>query len=619
MKKFLISFVVLMLLSINNALAKEEIQFERSADKIIVDEKISGDGNKYILNNTKEVEAVTVETPKPTVFSIYNFADGYFDHHTDYTITKPVLKNMIDNDLKTSAKQTQFSGGVIKLESETEIEAYYLYGYGATAEFYYKGNRVSFAGSNNDPDKALNLVSLKLDEIRFTSGDFFSFEIIELELFEKKPVEYKPVLNLTVKNIDYQTATISFDLPNINQFVKNNIYVKKEDEAEKLVYSGVNTGYALENLKGNTNYSVRVESVYLDGKTIDAITEFSTKKYEKLQSISVSEIKETSVRFNYSLPDFADKLEIFDNENKLVATTTSVSSYTLNNLKANTTYTYKFKAVYKDSDRSNEQEVTFKTLELGREVEKLTATATAQDVSLKWELPKYEELNFVRIYRQKSDAGLFARMFRSATTYEPIFETNGTSFKDLTVKADTEYKYKVTTVDTSGNETAGEMVTIKTKKVSVSGGGTEKDENGDYVITWTSPTTGKIKVLVGGEEYAIVPASDQKIVIPKDKMKFDLIGLPDVQLIPVDEDGNEGIPSKPGGGGGIGDVVGGGSVGEIINPENLLGIVMKLLLLIAGFVLLALAFEVVPRLVKMLRQSIKNRNKSVYTRRRIEE
>jgi len=107
-------------------------------------------------------------------------------------------------------------------------------------------------------------------------------------------------------------------------------------------------------------------------------------------------------------------------------------------------------------------------------------------------------------------------------------------------------------------------------------------------------------------------------------MKFDLIGLPDVQLIPIDEDGNEGVPSKPGGsgtGGGIGDVVGGEAIGKIINPENLLVVVMALLLLIGGFILLALAFELVPKFVKMIRNAFKSNRKdvNVYTRRRIEE
>ncbi len=394
--------------------------------------------------------------------------------------------------------------------------------------------------------------------------------------------------------------------------------------------TGTNT-VDITKLKSETNYKISLFAVYKNGSSGGLHFNAKTLGVPALSDafVAVKDIKQNSARLEFDLTkveshDEVNQLHIYDEQKNKIETIPirsglSSTSYVLQNLEYNKDYKYSVVVEYSSGDVTPHKSIAFKTSDALKEVSNLTASSTAEDVSLSWKRPTYKELDKARIYRQKTDAGMFARMFRSATTYEPIFETNGTTFKDLTVKADTEYKYKVTTVDTSGNETAGEIVTIKTKKVSVSGGGTEKDEIGDYVITWTSPTTGKIKVLVGGEEYAIVPASDQKIVIPKDKMKFDLIGLPDVQLIPVDEDGNEGIPSKPGGGGGIGDVVGGGSVGEIINPENLLGIVMKLLLLIAGFVLLALAFEVVPRLVKMLRQSIKHRNKSVYTRRRIEE
>ncbi len=156
--------------------------------------------------------------------------------------------------------------------------------------------------------------------------------------------------------------------------------------------------------------------------------------------------------------------------------------------------------------------------------------------------------------------------------------------------------------------------------MGASGGGIEKDPNEDYVITWTNPITGKMKVLVGGKQYAIVPASDKKIVIPKDKMVFDLIGNPDVQLVPIDENGNEGIPSKPGGsgvgnGGGIGDIVGGGEVGKVVNPENTLKGGVELLKVIGGFILLGLSFLVVPRLIKLIRNSFDTKTTS---KRRVE-
>nr|WP_011154341.1 hypothetical protein [Lysinibacillus sphaericus]AAP86225.1 LP1G.08 [Lysinibacillus sphaericus] len=265
-------------------------------------------------------------------------------------------------------------------------------------------------------------------------------------------------------------------------------------------------------------------------------------------------------------------------------------------------------------------------IEALKEVTNLTAIPTAQDVSLKWKMPEYKELEKARIYRQKTDVGLFVRMFRSASTYEPLFETNGTTFKDLTVKADTEYTYKVTTVDTNDNESEGKTIKIRTKKMSVSGGGTEKDENGDYTITWTSPTTGKIKVLVGGKEYAVVSASDKKIVIPKNKMEFDILGNPDVQLIPIDEDGNEGLPSKPGAGegtgngGGIGDIVGGSDLADLLSPSNLLKAGMGLVALVGSILLIRMAFILAPKLIRLIRNALKKeKDVNVYVRRGVRE
>ena len=225
-------------------------------------------------------------------------------------------------------------------------------------------------------------------------------------------------------------------------------------------------------------------------------------------------------------------------------------------------------------------------------------------------MPLYDDLQFARIYRKKDNSEFGAKLkalFVNDDGYIPLFETNGTNFKDLTVASDTAYTYKVTTVDNADNETLGITVKTKTPKMSVGGGGTNIDENGDYLITWESPVTGKIKVLIAGKEHAIVPAADKKIIIPKDKMKFDLLGIPDVQLIPIDDSGNEGIPSKPGGGG-IGDIIGGGDTAAEITPENTLDMAVGLFLLVGGFLLLGMSFWLVPKLIRLIRQALGNKN-----------
>lgn len=539
------------------------------------------------------------------------------------------FRKIFDNDVNSYATVgNQDNHNIIILDDVVNIESFCI-------KAPYNSNDSIIVRFYNAESKMLGQVPLRLtgDFVKYDLAavgvkkinfkhDNYTVQIAEFEMFQGKPL--KDVTDVKISS-SFNQLKVSWQ--NEKEVESVNVYLND------VLYKNVKSSNTLDvtKLKSETDYKISLFAVYKNGSSAGVHFQAKTLAVPQLADdfVSVKDIKQNSARLEFDLTKVASKeeikeIQIYDAQKNKVQTVAvraemNAVSHVLQNLDYNKDYKYSVVVVYSNDDVTPHKNVSFKTSDALKEVSNLTASSTAEDVSLSWKMPEYKELDKARIYRQKTDTKMFARMFRAASTFEPIFETNGTSFKDLTVKADTEYKYKVTTVNKSGDETAGEVVTIKTKKVSVSGGGTEKDENGDYVITWTTPTTGKIKVLVGGEEYAVVPASDKKIVIPKDKMKFDLIGLPDVQLVPVDEDGNEGIPSKPGGGnGGIGDVVGGGAVGEIINPENLLGTVMKLLLLIAGFVLLALAFEVVPKFVKMLRQSIKNRN-GVYTRRRIEE
>lgn len=380
--------------------------------------------------------------------------------------------------------------------------------------------------------------------------------------------------------------------------------------------------YVIKNLSSDTKYKVDLVAVYKFGVAPAYKNEIKTSAIPILldKDFEVSEITDKSAEVLFKskgLKSPPDYIAFYDEKDSFLGQTTVRTDgntyYKISWLKPETDYVYYARAKF-GSTFTEKVKLNFTTLEGDKEVSNLRATATAQEVELMWTMPEYKNLKIARIYRQKDDVGLLARLFTS--THELIFETNGTTFKDLNLKQDTEYKYKITTVDKDGNETDGKAITIKTKKISAGGGGTNKDENGDYVITWTTPVTGKMKVMIGGKEYSIVPASDKKIVIPKDQMKFDLIGNPDVQLIPIDDDGKEGTPSKPGAGegtgngGGIGDVVGGGEVGKVINPENTLIGGTELLKVVGGFILLGLAFLVVPRLIKLIRNSLETKTTS---------
>lgn len=300
----------------------------------------------------------------------------------------------------------------------------------------------------------------------------------------------------------------------------------------------------------------------------------------------------------------------------------NVTNYLVSDLEPETTYTFQVIAKYNDGGKSEAKEITVTTDAVPiapptpPEVISLKAVPTHERVDLSWTLPESDKFKHVNIYRdtvQKValiDKVLGTEIVHAAST--KIFETNGTYFNDLTVSPETTYEYTLTTVSTDAVESLGvtkKVTTLKAPKPEIGGGGYEKDEEtGDYTYYWTSPTTGLVKILVGGVEYKTVSASDLKIVIPKEHMKFTLLGSPDVRLIPIDEDGNEGIPTKPPEGGG-------GNTGGIDLPFGSLEIIkgaFELLKLFGPYILIALSIILVPRLIKIIKsilQKNKERNK----------
>jgi len=580
-----------------------------------------------LKTNVKVLLALLVVTLFIQIPTAFGAEGGYFNNRQingSTTLTDGKTSTYID--LRYNSPTFEFD------KPEDVVKIYRAYQQGMSGSVnacfvFYDENKKQIKEISALADGGWMDVDVKgVQSIKIRKCDMYGYSVYvsEIDFLVQSQLVYEPISKVDW-TVTHNQINLSWTKP--KDAIATHVYVNGQKVEET-----TNSSYVMSNLKSDTKYSIELLAVYKFGVAPSYKADIKTSAIPILSAkdfkvVDITHNSATVVFKSKGLNSVPDYIYVYDSKGghigQVKVRTDIDTSYTISGLKPETDYVYQLNGKFGNTFTDKET-VKFTTLEGDKEVSNLSATATAQDVDLNWKMPDYKSLKVARIYRQKDDDGLIARFFRSASTYEPIFETNGTTFKDLTVKPNTEYKYKITTVDKSGNETDGKTITIRTKKLSVNGGGTEKDENGDYVITWTSPTNGKIKVLVGGEQFAIVPASDKKITIPKDKMKFDLIGLPDVQLIPIDEDGNEGVPSKPGGsgtGGGIGDVVGGEAIGKIINPENLLVVVMALLLLIGGFILLALAFELVPKFVKMIRNAFKSNRKdvNVYTRRRIEE
>ena len=577
------------------------------------------DGDVVDIYSNPDEMIILESAPKAFMYTPPYY--GYLDAK-EFTATSKVTQNhdaAFDNDPNTFAHIGESGSIEITLNGEKNIESFYAKGKGTNvfvAHFYDGQNNLLRTVSNTEfPSqtkpvevlKKVDLLNVKKIVLRTNGGywttDLYEFDINLAEVF-------LPVFNLS-NTAGERKITINWELP---------AHKKLTDVKVNGKSIGKVTQYVDGKLEPNKEYEYNIATVYSDGTEISTIYKVRTRE-DKTPTDPIKNLKikqnGQDAELSYELPIDDDfEYVVIKRDGWTIANQYKESKYVDKNLKYNQEYVYEVIAY--DANFNRTEAVTGKITLITQEVTNLKANAKYDQVELNWNLPNANGFKNVVIYRKKNDENLFARFFKSEET--PLFETNGTQFKDLTVEADTSYTYRVSSVYEA--ETQGVSVNVRTPKVSASGGDITKDENEDYVITWTKPTTGKIKVMVGGKQYAIVPASDKKIVIPKDKMVFDLIGNPDVQLIPIDEDGNEGIPSKPGGngtgnGGGIGDIVGGGEVGKIVNPENALKGGLGLLGVIGGFVLLALSFLVVPRLVKLIRNSF-DADKNINSKRRIE-
>lgn len=293
-------------------------------------------------------------------------------------------------------------------------------------------------------------------------------------------------------------------------------------------------------------------------------------------------------------PDFNGS-RIYRNGTLIKTLDKNTNFFTDYTVQATTTYTYKVSGSYSDGFETTGVTKTTTTLEAPKPVGDVTnikEDPSYNQVNLTWDNPTDANFNKVKIYRD----GVF------------LSESTGTSFKDDTVKAETNYEYKITTISTDGLESGGVTTTVMTLKEpipAIVAGGYTTDENGNYLFSWTEPTTGKVKILIDGKDYKTVDASLLKVLIPSADMKYDYVGNPKVSLIPISSSGIVGEPIKP-------EPVSGTSPGLNIpfNVNDLVGSGVGLLWFIGPLILLVLAFILVPKLRTLIFKSLPKVKKS---------
>lgn len=323
---------------------------------------------------------------------------------------------------------------------------------------------------------------------------------------------------------------------------------------------------------------------------------------DKTEFLPVSNIDATDVGYEYAKIEY----DVPENAQKILINGTDVgreNNYILRNLKSGQKYTVQIDAVYANGKVvSTVFSFTTKKYADPKNVTELKAQADFESVKLSY---NYDEtVDHVAVYRKKNE------FFNNFDTFAKIGETEGKTFEDKNLADDTSYTYLVRSVNKNDVYSDGVSVDVKTEKKpkdeveKIEPEEPEKQANGDYLFKWTKPEKGNVKVLVGGKEYKIVPALNKQILIPKKDLKYDILGNPDVKLIPVSESGIEGDPVNPNlpNNGGIGGI-GGTDFSKDFNPNTLLGNSTGLLWLIGGFVLLGLAFIVAKMYIKTIKKS----------------
>ncbi|MFC4323686.1 fibronectin type III domain-containing protein [Litchfieldia salsa] len=201
------------------------------------------------------------------------------------------------------------------------------------------------------------------------------------------------------------------------------------------------------------------------------------------------------------------------------------------------------------------------------EITDLSITSTTSSVEASYILPSDEDFSHLEIYR---DNQLLKSDYTSNT------------FQDVNLEGSREYTYKIISVDVNGNKSKGKESKITTKTPEtpkLEGDSITKDEEGDFLISWDSPTTGTISLSIGGKEYANIPAETGSFTIPKEDMEYTTLGFPDVKILAVSDDGLASEEQSPEGVKELNKVqIGFGAKDVLIISMKLLGLVAPILL-----------------------------------------
>lgn len=357
-----------------------------------------------------------------------DFENGLMDSGISYTITAPGDKGdlIFDNDLSTYISLTGDSLSnrqvTIIFDEPLDLIKYINNQSGGFLVYYFydeNGTLLASYNINSNLVREVDLKGVKKVIIRNTSQSTV-INLYEVDFSSTLPFVYSDVANLFVVN-DGLDNTISFDTSNVSdgytgaEVYRNNELITTLDSSTTSYIDSVDSY--------NTTYSYKVVALYGTNKSSGLMQSVTTG--------SEPVIPPPADRDGDGIPDSED--------------------------------------AYPDDPTNTPPPASPEDLP---EVKNLTVKSTDKRADLSWDNPpKYFDKAI--IYRKTlgtnetaSIMDLFGPMKVYAATdgdYEPLFETNGTTFSDLTVKEQTDYEYKVTT-EWNGMESDGVIVKTATPK-----------------------------------------------------------------------------------------------------------------------------------------------------------
>ncbi|MDQ0412893.1 fibronectin type III domain-containing protein [Mesobacillus stamsii] len=370
-----------------------------------------------------------------------------------------------------------------------DITAYQLKAESATNLYlkilYADGTIFEGTGLNNSSVRT-NLSFSNVKKIGIWNVSGYTNSISEFDVFGSESIVTKSdVTNELVSNITDTTAVFTWTDPVETDF--SSVYlIDSLGATQDIITKGVQS-YTLTGLSPETNYTYIVKAKYSDGSLSNGKNVSFTTAPILIDKTSPGEITNvttttttTGATFNWSNPADSDFSKVNIYQNGTLKGSSTNGTYTVSGLTQGTEYNYTFKTVDSTGNESEGITKTISTLpdrdgdgipdsediypddpenipKPAGEVQNLVIKPEYDKVTLSWMLPGTANFKNVTIYRDviSQKTGLLDNLLGTKVYAAALFETNGTSFTDLTVEPETEYKYTVTTTSLDGIESTG--------------------------------------------------------------------------------------------------------------------------------------------------------------------